>query len=382
MKNVSKFIHTMLSSDETPDLLSKEDLGPRYELFNQLRTIHLQGGSKAFKQTWESALLADPSLASLVKVSRLVAADDLETLSAPDYILTEYPIYGRCLNALIGPSGTGKSFIALDIAAKLATDGKSVIYMAAEGLYGYGPRWKAWKKHHNIDNCPTLTFFTEPVHLIKADATEAFIEEIRPLNPDMIIIDTLARCMVGGNENDTRDMGVFIDNVDHINRVLGCGSLVVHHTGKNGSIRGNSSFEGACDSMMFLASSEGVITLYNHHDKGGKNKHNKEAKPMQLQIMPKQVMFQDELVEAAVIVPSEKIVQTADDDLHPNQLEILQCIPDDDLGSNMSEIIEITSISKTSAYRAANTLVKLKLLFKTPVGTYKLTEDGKKRINK
>lgn len=49
----------------------------------------------------------------------------------------------------------------------------------------------------------------------------------------MIILDTLARCFGGNDENDARDMGAFIRGCDELKRRTGATVLVVHHSGKD-----------------------------------------------------------------------------------------------------------------------------------------------------
>jgi RecA-family ATPase len=54
----------------------------------------------------------------------------------------------------------------------------------------------------------------------------------------LVVIDTLARCMVGADENSARDMGEAIDALDRLRRAAGSCVLPVHHMGKpNGTTR-------------------------------------------------------------------------------------------------------------------------------------------------
>jgi hypothetical protein len=50
--------------------------------------------------------------------------------------------------------------------------------------------------------------------------------------PDLIIVDTLARNFLG-DESSPRDMGLFVDGLERIRRVIGTAVLVVHHTMKS-----------------------------------------------------------------------------------------------------------------------------------------------------
>ena len=65
----------------------------------------------------------------------------------------------------------------------------------------------------------------------------------------LVVIDTLARCFGGNDENDARDMGAFIEGCDVIKQKTGATVLVVHHSGKDEAkgARGSSSFRAALD---------------------------------------------------------------------------------------------------------------------------------------
>ncbi|MBX9265093.1 helicase RepA family protein, partial [Klebsiella pneumoniae] len=65
----------------------------------------------------------------------------------------------------------------------------------------------------------------------------------------LIVIDTLARCFGGNDENDAKDMGAFIEGCDTIKRETGATVLVVHHSGKDDTkgARGSSAFRAALD---------------------------------------------------------------------------------------------------------------------------------------
>lgn len=70
------------------------------------------------------------------------------------------------------------------------------------------------------------------------------------VNPSgMIVLDTLARCFGGSDENAAKDMGAFIQGCDHIKAETGATVLVIHHSGKDldKGARGSSAFRAALD---------------------------------------------------------------------------------------------------------------------------------------
>lgn len=275
-----------------------------------------------------SALSASqPVPLAIPQRQHLIYADELKKLPTPKYALEEYPIYQQCLNALVGPSGAGKSFIAVDIAGRMAIQGAVVIYIAGEGLFGYSARWEVWKAFRNLSSCSNLIFFDNPVNFMDKDELQRFMDEIVPKKPALIIVDTVARCMVGSDENSTRDMGMFVGSCDKLIHTLGVGVLAVHHTGKDGKMRGNTSLFGACDSVLFLRRDEQDITVYNSLDMGGKNKNNAEADPQRLTLLPQQTTVDGKVFDSAVLVDSYKV--TADlitERLKARQYTILETI--------------------------------------------------------
>jgi hypothetical protein len=90
---------------------------------------------------------------------------------------------------------------------------------------------------------------------------------------DFVILDTLARCMVGADENSAKDCGVVVDSMvrllGHTPRGRGV-VLGVHHAGKDGkTLRGSSAFEGAADTVYFTSRDGAVITLDREKRKDG-----------------------------------------------------------------------------------------------------------------
>ena len=71
----------------------------------------------------------------------------------------------------------------------------------------------------------------------------------------MIVVDTLARAMAGGNENAPDDMGKLLNNVEALRQGTDAFVLLIHHTGKDETkgARGHSSLKGAADTILLLS---------------------------------------------------------------------------------------------------------------------------------
>lgn len=174
-------------------------------------------------------------------------------------------------NCLFGPPSSGKSFVAIDQALCIAT-GKAylskfpvkqgpVCYVAAEGASGIRKRIHAWLKYYRMSAPSNFVVIPAVFNLLEKDEAAVLAEIAREslgTNPAAIFIDTLARNFGGGDENSTKDMNSFIDNVTHVGRICaGASVYVLHHTGKDFTkgARGSIALTGACDSMVSLTGS-------------------------------------------------------------------------------------------------------------------------------
>ena len=166
--------------------------------------------------------------------------------------------------SIYGPSGSFKSFLALDWACHIATgkdwDGHkvkqgAVLYVAGEGGFGVTQRIRAWELHHQVANLDNLARLPVPIFPADSDQIKTVLEYCQEIKANtghavkLVILDTLARCYGGNDENSSRDMGAFIQGCDTIKQLTGATVLVVHHSGKNvdSGGRGSSSLPAALD---------------------------------------------------------------------------------------------------------------------------------------
>ncbi|HUQ36937.1 MAG TPA: AAA family ATPase [Aestuariivirga sp.] len=191
-------------------------------------------------------------------------------LAEPSNFLVEGLLDCGCFSAMFGAPGAGKSFVALELAYCIATGepvaGREVrqglvVYMALEGAGGVKRRAAALRKFKKSNPNPPLIFCDNQFNLYasRADAKglcESLKEptETSGLPLRLIIIDTLALAIAGGDENTAKDMGALIANAKEIARVTGAHVMVIHHSGKDVSKeeRGSSSLRAAADTMIQL----------------------------------------------------------------------------------------------------------------------------------
>ena len=193
----------------------------------------------------------------------LLSVADLANLKPPEFVIDGILPAGG-FSVLFGPSGVGKSFLALDwalcIASGLPWYGNEtrpgwVLYVAAEGRSGLGIRVQAWQNARRQPDVERIRFLPDAVNLLDARQlakARRTLAEL-PTPPALVVIDTMARSMIGGDENAARDVGMFIAAADELCKASGAARLIVHHTGKNGEDeRGSSALRGAADLMAAL----------------------------------------------------------------------------------------------------------------------------------
>lgn len=186
----------------------------------------------------------------------------LDKIASQQWLIDQIlPIDG--FGVIYGPSGAYKSFIAMDMAASVASalqwhgadidSPGHVIYIGAESPLGLHLRKKAWEIRYQVQlknlailgTAVTINSALECQHLI--DLCLMAADELgEPVK--MIVVDTLARSFAG-EENSASDMGAFVRACDHIRAKTGATVVVIHHSGKDADrgARGSSALRAACD---------------------------------------------------------------------------------------------------------------------------------------
>jgi RecA-family ATPase len=171
----------------------------------------------------------------------LLDTDAVRALPPPDPLIADY-LMRDSLVTLYGPSGGGKTFLALDWTLHTArfpwwnghaVNGGPTIYVIAEGVSGVGIRIDAWTGHHatQLGGGHPIHWLPRAVNLTDLGEVYAFAELAGELQPVLIVFDTLARCIAGADENSAKDMGIVVANLDRIRRTTAACVLVVHHSG-------------------------------------------------------------------------------------------------------------------------------------------------------
>jgi RecA/RadA recombinase len=193
---------------------------------------------------------------------RLLTIDDIDALPDLDFLIESILPCGS-IGILYGEPGCGKTFVALSMAMSIATGipwlGRrtrkgAVLYIAAEGMFGFKYRLRAYKRLHEVEGAD-VRFLPEGIQLGDDESLKALLDQLaeEEFKPDLVIFDTLARMTVGSEENSAREMGEVVKAADELRRNLHATVLLIHHTRKDGtSERGSSALRGAADVMIEL----------------------------------------------------------------------------------------------------------------------------------
>lgn len=220
----------------------------------------------------------ESSLQATILRSKLLTVEQVKAMPPPEPLIAGV-LNRRKLSIVWGKPGSAKSFVALDWGLSVGTGswwfGRQVaqglvIYLAAEGADGLGVRIDAWQKDRRVHSVTAEQFLLLPnaVNLLDREWANALVEVAGDLKPTLVIADTLARSMPGGDENGSRDTGIVIDTANRVQAAAGATVLFVHHDTREGSnLRGHSSLDGAMDSSIECKADGQNITLKSRKQK-------------------------------------------------------------------------------------------------------------------
>jgi AAA domain len=245
---------------------------------------------------------ANDGFSAKALVPRLKWLHEIQFIETSPYIVKNL-IYEGDFGVLFGESGAGKTFFYCDLAFHIAMGREwrglkvnkgSVLIVGLEGQRGLNNRLLAQRLHHDVaDQRLSLAVWQAPLDFCTRSSKDA-VEFVRTAraefeNPPLItIVDTLARAMGSGNENNPDDMGAFIKSIGYIQQELGTHVLVIHHIGKDSDRgpRGHSSLKAAADTLIEIerpkGSSVSVATVR-------KQKDGPEGQEFQFRLEPLQI---------------------------------------------------------------------------------------------
>lgn len=212
-----------------------------------------------------------------------------ENIKENDWLIKDI-IPKNSLIILYGDSGTGKTFVSIDITLHLAynlnwknqkTDNNGIIiYCIGEGINGMSNRIKAWHNYYNLKyDSPFILIPIEAISFSDRNNIDKMINTLEkiiqqygiPIN--LIVLDTLSKASIGYDENSSKDMGEFLYNFDIIKKYFNTSIMFIHHSGKNNykGMRGSSYLLGTVDTCIKLDNYENKLFLQIEKQKDGLN---------------------------------------------------------------------------------------------------------------
>jgi len=208
---------------------------------------------------------------------KLIGINDLLKEPEPlEWLVDDYILQGTQVQ-IVGTSGTGKTFLAIDLACSIVTGRQwnsrnvkqgPVAYINAEGHTGFQHRLKGWSiKHKSLKDTPFCLSNGQTDLISNSDISilTKHLDKFAAENSGyiaMIFIDTLRRNM-SGNEDDSRDLSLFMNNFEGLCRKYSATGFIIHHPGHNNTsrARGSSSQKAALDTSLLLKNSKTEISL-------------------------------------------------------------------------------------------------------------------------
>lgn len=194
------------------------------------------------------------------------------------------------MSIVYGEPGCGKSVLATDLAVHVAAGvdwhGRAVrkgavLYVAAERAALTERRLAALKTKPEFP--PETRFGIIPGHFdffscdkdaLRLVSSTKFMAHATGEPTVLIVIDTVARVIPGADENHSRDIGRFIENLEIIRAGTGAHVLAIHHAGKEKAkgLRGSTALLGAADTTLYVENLEtsraAMIEKANDGDEG------------------------------------------------------------------------------------------------------------------
>jgi RecA-family ATPase len=292
-----------------------------------------------------------------------------------------------------GASNSGKTFWLLDLGAHVATgkawrhgeveiDQGAVVYVCLEGTHGMQNRIEAMKRAGILTPGAPFYVCTSPVSLLDATHADKLAETVREaarqseLPCRLVIIDTMARAMAGGDENSGKDMTFAVSTIDAVKQATGAHVAIIHHCGKDEArgARGHSSLRAAVDTEIEVSKPEGErittvrVTKQRDLERG-------EAMPFSLKVIELGTNHRGKVITSCTVHHEDEMMAsqpkksgrapkcTADD--------MLQYLPADTASEWQRRVKEETGLGETQFYNHKRDLEQRKAIRKE-VGTNRI----------
>lgn len=175
----------------------------------------------------------------------------------------------ECTAALYGPTGTGKTFVALHLAISLASgtswfgnklEPGTIVYFASENRPGVEARGVAAARHMGLSlgDLPIEFLPPEPIHNAGwADVMNEALDRIElryQRRLTAVFLDTLGATFGGNDQNDSAKMTIAADAMQAVSERFRCAFVAMHHSGKDAQkgLRGSQVLKDRADTVLAL----------------------------------------------------------------------------------------------------------------------------------
>jgi len=209
---------------------------------------------------------ADTKQDELKPYSWIEADDITPVIDVADFV--EGTLRDNEMSVIYGKPNCGKTFFMVDLSLHIALgrewNGREieqglVVYVSMEGASGIKNRIIAFKQFYKVKDHIPMVVIPKAFSMMNAGDAANFLKTLYLIEEQhgrvrMIVIDTLARAMAGGDENSTKDMSVFVANCDAIREHTQAHMAVIHHSGKDDTrgARGSTALLGGIDTEIEL----------------------------------------------------------------------------------------------------------------------------------
>lgn len=275
------------------------------------------------------------------------------------------------MKQMIAALTSGSDFLGLPIIAP-----QQVCYVQLEGeLSDTQQRMVRIRKHTPIDEKNLLVMFSKPLSLHKFEVGQQLINDISNIMmPQVLIIDPLYMCAVGGSLSDDATICAVIGNLRLIKMFFGCTLILVHHTHKVklnqfGEVIGegdNASF----GSVFLKAWPDHVLLL--RHDKKDDLRHLSCSTQRSGQIEKSMIL---KLEQPDPLYFKQIDSQEARFIYNNNSQRIIDLLNKHPEGLSVKRIIEILHMSRNSFYQSKPYFKDaVQVVGKAPHSLYKIAE--------
>jgi len=200
----------------------------------------------------------------------------IKNMPDPEWLILGLVIE-QALGFIYGPPGCLKTFIALSMGLSFAMGmpdwwGRriqrqgAVIYISSEGQSDLKFRIQAWEQKNRVlsDDSP-FYLIRQTINFMNAEdvgkllATVQAITALANTEISAVFVDTVSRVLPGADENLQKDMTLFVAACDAVRQRFKATVIGVHHTSRNGNIRGSTVFPGAGDFLIEVKREEGAM---------------------------------------------------------------------------------------------------------------------------